>query len=262
MKVIISTLLITSATIMDAQSVSIAATDSIKPVHKNIAKFKISDVYIQPGLLFLSSPTGSLGDFKTLAPQSVLLKQDLSGYSLDNGSGGSGGALLSMGMTIKFIDKKRQSYKANPKLQLGFSCFSGDGLSRYLSKTVVDSVNGTADTGTKYTTMDYEYTQVFINASLIFSTNDHARVSVYGGIGIRVGITVKAYTYISAGDSVLGTNNTEVFRNKIGAPSYSLFIPGGVDFRIGNKSKFWNHVHLFFDFSLVGDAVVIPNLTT
>ncbi|MGB0807307.1 MAG: hypothetical protein ACPGRC_11500 [Salibacteraceae bacterium] len=44
--------------------------------------------------------------------------------------------------------------------------------------------------------------------------------------------------------------------------AYSAYIPLGLDFRIANKSEFWQRVHLFYEMRPSLEMISIPELST
>src|ERR1019366_2242156 len=174
---------------------------------KTIKRISIHDIYIQTGWLNArNANAGTLTDFKALAPQSVLLKNDLTAYSQYGGSSPTSG-IFSVMLGIQFSDKQKKSYKANPLLRLGI-IFSGTNLTNELYKedskrydtltssrtgqtTYVDSIHS------KSYNMNYTSQQLRFDGSIIFRTNPQARWSLFTGIGITAGFSFNTYTNIS-----------------------------------------------------------------
>ena len=102
---------------------------------KTVKRISIHDFYIQTGIMLLGHNTnGTLTDFKTLAPQSVLLNNNLMDYSQSGGFGLTGNIMFSAMLGLQFSDKQKTTYKANPLLRLGISYFSGASLTGSLYK--------------------------------------------------------------------------------------------------------------------------------
>jgi hypothetical protein len=56
---------------------------------KTFKKISIHDVYIQTGLSSEQLNSGTISDFKILAPQSVLLNNDMTNFTQSNSFGGT-----------------------------------------------------------------------------------------------------------------------------------------------------------------------------
>lgn len=260
---------------------------------KTVNRIRISDIYIQTGSTIEPSTTGTRGDFNELAPNSVLLEKGLeaSESSPYNGFDMRGNNMFSVILGVDFRDKHKTAYKANPHLRLGFSYFSGTSLMGGLYKEdhkPYDTLTSTQTGQTVYmdslTTKDYRMNyssqQLRFDGSLIFRTNPEARWSLFAGIGITAGMSINAHTDISynrtedteiifpngnrsySNSSYSGdTNEREVFRNKNNF-GLSVYIPMGIDFRLGNKKEFWKRTHLFYELRPGIDITSIPELRT
>jgi len=257
---------------------------------KTIKRISIKEIYIQTGLFVEQNSNGSLTDFKTLAPQSVLLNSDFTGYSSSNASGASGNNMFSVMLGIQFSDKQKTTYKANPLLRLGFSYCSGTTLIGSLNKedsnaydTLTSNQTGQTlyvDSVTeRYYSMNYSSQQLRFDGSLIFRTNPEARWSLFTGLGIIAGFSLNAKTsifyskydntetrfpngtiYSSSNSSYPGDNiKKEEFKNKNNF-GLSTYIPLGLDFRIGKKREFWKRIHLFYELRPAINITSIPEL--
>lgn len=260
---------------------------------KMIKKISIHDIYIQTGLMSEQYTNGTISDFKILAPQSVLLNNDMTNFSQSSGNGLVSNTTFSVMVGLKFSNKEKTTYKANPLLRLGFSYFSGKSFSGGLSQEVrkaydtitssqtgeiayVDSIN------TQNYRMNYTSNQLRFDGSVIFRTNPEARWSLFTGIGITAGFSINARTDINYssygrkettyadgttsssaanGYSYSNNSNFETFRNKSNF-GLSTYIPMGVDFRIGKKREFWQRTHLFYELRPGINMTSIPGLQT
>jgi hypothetical protein len=257
---------------------------------KTVNKISISEIYIQTGFFSERNTIGTLTDFKLLAPQSVLLNSDFTGYSSSNGFNLTSNTMFSVMLGIQFSDKQKTTYKKNPLLRLGVSYFSGTTLTGSLYKEdrkTYDTLTST-QTGqtvyvdsvtTKSSGMNYSSEQLRFDGSLIFRTNPEARWSLFTGIGITAGLSINANTeiYYSKSDrtetrfpsgnssssysSYGGDWKTEKFRNKNNF-GLSTYIPMGIDFRIGKKREFWKQTHLFYELRPGINITSIPELRT
>jgi hypothetical protein len=259
---------------------------------KKIKKFTIKEIYIQTGFFLERNTSGALTDFKALAPQSVLLNKDFTGYSSYNRAGLSGNTMYSVMLGIQFSDKQKTTYKSNPRLRLGINYFSGTTLTGNLfegDRKTYDTLTSTQTGQTVYidsvtrrsSRMNYSSEQLRFDGSLIFRTNPEARWSLFTGIGITAGLSINAHTdiYYSKYDMTVarysngnsfsssyssnseGNIKTERFRNKNNF-GLSTYIPMGIDFRIGKKREFWKRTHLFYELRPGINITSIPELRT
>jgi len=256
---------------------------------KTIKRINVQDIYIQTGLFSERNTNGTLTDFKSLAPQSVILNSNMTDFSPSGGFSLTSNMMFSVMLGLQFSDKQKANYRANPLLRLGISYFSGTTLTGGLYKedrkpydtltsaqtgqtVYIDSVN------TKNYSMNYSSEQLRFDGSVIFRTNSKARWSIFTGLGITAGLSINANTDIyysnsgraetrypngntsySYGYAGSGNYKTEKFRNKnnFGA---SIYIPMGVDFRIGKKREFWKRTHLFYELRPGINITSIPEL--
>jgi len=236
----------------------IMAQDNQLPAAKNNNTF---DYYIQAGTRFLQDNIqGSLTEFKTLAPQSVLLKQNLAGYTqagINSSAGvyGSTVGVFSAGIGIRLSPEKIAAHKISPELRINFSYYSGDGLRNSYSKQV--------DTSTTFNYyMNYLTQQLRLDIAVIYGKDPNAHFSFYGGYGASIGLVINAYTTISYSDSTTSNFHSETFNDKKGSFNYALFFPLGIDLKISERRAFWNHVHFCFELRPTFSINSIPELKT
>jgi hypothetical protein len=258
---------------------------------KTIKKISIQDIYIQTGFFSENNYNTSLSDFKALAPQSVLLNNDMSDYLQSSGINTTTNNMFSIMLGLQFSDKEKASYKANPLLRLGINYFSGTSITsgfykeeRFPYDTLTSSQTGQTAfvdslTSKRYS-MNYSSEQLRLDGSLIFRTNPEARWSLFAGIGVNAGLSINANTDIyyrensrtetrytngstfsSYGNYNPDNGKTENFKNKSNF-GLSTYIPMGVDFRIGKKKEFWKRTHLFYELRPGINITSIPELRT
>jgi hypothetical protein len=122
--------------------------------------------------------------------------------------------------------------------------------------------------------MSYSAQQLRLESSVIIRTNPAKRWSIYAGAGMSFGVSYKAETYINyfaySSNSAYNANydyasnvqsSSEHFRNKMSI-STSLFVPMGIDFRIGKKREFWKRLHLYYEMKPSLTVTSIPELRT
>lgn len=255
-------------------------------------RFKINEIYFQLGFFSERNAIGTLTDFQSLAPQSILLDNNFAGYSSSNGLSLRTNSMFSVMLGIQFNDKENKTHKTNPLLRLGVSYFSGTTLKEYFHKEdrkTYDTLTN-AQTGqtiyfdsvtTKSSGMNYSSEQLRVDASLIFRTNPELRWSLFTGIGITTGISINVYTEINFSQSDWtesrypngngsssfysaysgGDLKKEIVKNKMNS-GLSTYIPMGIDFRIGKKIEFWKRTHLFYELRPSINMTSIPELRT
>ena len=273
--------LLTTATLLLA--ITLLAQDDVK-------RFTPTSLSIMPFGMIESGSIVTLEDFKTLAPNSTLLPQDLTGYNTNFGYSNTGSFGNSILLGFKFGKKDGSDYRPNPILRLGISYYFNQSLSmgtfkedRIAYDTLTSSKTGEiipVDSifNSRYQ-MDYNSHQLRLDASVIFRTDPTAKLNFYAGIGATFGASVSSQTeishhqfsYISSED--INTRNLyisngydpnyekETIANKTNL-SYSAYIPLGIDFRVSNKSPFWKQVHFFYEMRTSLNMVSIPELST
>lgn len=240
------------------------------PQPKPKGRLQLADLYIQTGMFYYLESPLSLADYRLLAPNSVLLKQDLSSYSTSYYPNTMSSGHFSMLAGINFRDKP------NWQLRVGFSQSSEylSNLSFYKWTNKPYDTLTSAQTG-RQVLIDSVYHSSYhfrherqlmrLEASLIYRTNPERRWGFYAGIGASVNLSLNSrtttteyksaytqqrdgynprYDYFSYSTS--SNDRTEEFVNK-NSIGYSFFAPIGVDFRIGKKHAFWSRVHLTYE---------------
>ena len=220
--------------------------------------------------------TMSLNDFKTLASNSSILAKDYTGFSGNfyNSTYTNPSFTGLLGFTFK--------NKPNPLLRLGIGYSTrtlGTGSSsRYESfhyDTLTSGQTGQQifldSTHFQYMYGAYQSTYLSLDASLIFRTKPAARWSIYGGIGINVGMAFNSFLNVSYHDEHYAssgnynqsnwTHEEERFNQKTHVAS-TVYIPMGLDFRLGKKSVFMNRLHLFAEARPSMTITSIPSLKT
>jgi hypothetical protein len=255
-----------------------------------VSKIAIKDFSFQFGGIIASMPASNLDDFRKLAPQSVLLNNELKDDFAATTENTIGYAAFSLAVGIQFANNERTGYRPNPLLRIGVTYFSGTKMQNdlyYNVRTPADTLvsnqtgqNFYFDSLTQhYYSMEYASQQIHLDGSLIYRTNPNARWSLYTGIGITGGISMNAHTEIiefnssqlapadlnscSAYGYSYGYTNSSVehFRNKTGF-ALASYVPMGVDFRIAKKQEFFKRLHLFYEMRPGITLTAIPELRT
>jgi hypothetical protein len=252
-------------------------------------KMKVTSFTLLPSVMFESNPSGSIDDFRALAPNSTLLPTNLDGYTTNNFYYTNGSINSSFLLGFKFSDKEGKSYKWNPIFRAGLTYSANQSLSSSAYKeirtpydTLISTKTGEsfAVDSTSYSSyyMEYYSQQLRLDISILFSTNPTARWTLFGGVGASVGASINAFTRISTYEYSYiipyenqgvayynkyqdQNNQQEQITNEMNI-GYSAYIPLGVDFRISNNNPFWNKIHLFYEMRPSLNFTSIPELRT
>jgi hypothetical protein len=232
------------------------------------SKLKITDVYILPGGMMQNITSGTLADFQKLSPQSVLLRQSFAGYTSSSGLRTAGNAFISGAIGISSYNEKTKTI-SNPQIHLGFIYFSDNILSANYSSSErrrFDTLTSN-QTGmyyyrdsiiSKYYSMNYTTEQLRLDASVVYRTNYESRWSIFGGLGLEAGGSLNAATDVTYTETInietsggtvsnvfASTNSiNEHFKNK-NSWSATVYLPLGIDYRIGKKREFFKRLHLY-----------------
>lgn len=237
-------------------------------------RIQVNDFSVQAGFYYQGKTNGNLNDFKILAPQSLLLNSNFSGFREDNSYENSNVRMLSMMLGLKFRNKQLQNYRTNPILRIGINYYSGTNLMNELTKqtrktydTLTSSQTGKSiyldSVNSQRYSMSLFSQQLRFDASVVFRTNPESRWSLFAGVGVSGGLTINStinirYSeYRSAqnpfGDNYFGSFNYNAYFDKTENVKIknnfvaSVYIPMSVDFRIGQKNEFWKRMHLFYE---------------
>jgi hypothetical protein len=242
-------------------------------------RVRISEFHLQTGFQYYPAETTSLEDFQKLAPNSILLKEDLPSYNSIGYYNGRGNfSSVQLGLTFK--------NHPNALLRVGISTMGVSGLQNSYSKqdyfpydTLTSSATGEQtfidSVSSQSYFMNHSSRQIRLDAALIFRTDASARWSLFAGIGASLGVNYNATTYISYymnnyingqdgnyyGYSNNGSEKTESFTTK-NYLTTTAFIPMGVDFRIGKNQAFWKRLHLYYEIKPSISMTQIPALRT
>lgn len=243
----------------------------------------VTSAMLQTGMSNTLQSPSTLDDFKKIAPNSSILGQDFSAYTNRWGGQANSVQFFNAMVGISFKDKANNSLKSNPLLRLGISYYSGSGMSNgygyELTKpydTLISSQTGSSiyidSVYSENVTMDYKYQQVRFDGSIIFRTKPEERWSLYGGVGFSFGASINSQTSISISSSAtvssefqgpngIINNNfvNETYRNKTNFGA-SVYLPLGIDFRIGKKREFWKQIHMFYELRPGVNTLSIPEL--
>lgn len=231
------------------------------------AQLSVEGIYLQNGAFFGASK-GSLADFQSLAPQSILLQQDLTAYQTYpamnfNFPGQS--QSLSVGLKMTKLPNATLRLGLMHTNQRNALSTGGSYTETFRVDTLTSSQTGTQFFIDSFSTHSYNASysqeQLRLDASLLFRYNADKRWSFYGGIGANFGLSYNAMTQIHQrvspyGDNygldlfndifLAGTHEQETFENK-GGFGFGVYAPLGVDFQVGKKRNFWMPIHLYME---------------
>lgn len=185
--------------------------------------------------------------------------------------------VASFELGVSISDKGRNNYLKNSVFRAGIS-FSGGNIllcsSEKENTYIIDSFYDPTTGWLKYVdsvrysviSIDHAMEQLSLDVASIFRTNPHRRISLYSGAGLLTGIPVISETRIwySEGYHInTRSSNGHITGNhpRPGAREKSLeeefqrsryftimpYIPAGVNFRMGNRNKLLQQIHLFYE---------------
>jgi hypothetical protein len=248
---------------------------SNEPVPDNLPLFQISEALLSTGPVIEKIPQGGMREFQLLAPGSEILKGDITRFS-SYPLGESFGNAFSAQIGLAIRNKEKTGYHPGRTLRLGINYFSQNRYSFYSARAITspwDTLTS-GQTGeqvfvdsvyTESYSFDYWVDHLRIDAALIFSTAKESRWSWFGGLGMTFGTSLQSESRVSyaesrgtrvrGGSSNYGVYNNSSADSRIQEELYTLkpviggsvYIPAGVDFRIGKRREFWKPVHLFYE---------------
>lgn len=184
---------------------------------------------------------------------------------------------LNTNLGLQIRDDETGGYRQNMLLRLGLQAqtiqISGN-YARIEERIRIDTLISNSNGGMTYidsmntasANISQRADMLNLDVSFIFQTDRSKQWSLYGGGGISLGASVNAFTEVNhrndvsydfSGEYVSGSmifyeflnwqNEYERFKNKINLASV-LYLPMGVDMRLGNHKEFWKRLHLFYEF--------------
>lgn len=246
----------------------------------------LSDIYIQSNMYTNISAQHDFNDFKKMEPNSTTLSKDFSGYNYSNQYRTINSTIMfSILAGFKIRESNKTSWKKNMQMRLGINYLPYAGFNGTMSKkntyiidTLVSKKNGNEyyidSMSVDNYRFSYNYDQLRIHISYIYSTNPDLKWSMYGGFGINAGgslysnlkmshsistnfnsIDDNSYTF----ETIEDNENNEIINCKRNFGG-SVFIPLGIDYRLANSNEFFNKIHLFYEVSPGLNFNYIPEL--
>lgn len=247
----------------------ILLTFALFALGSSYAQLSFEGIYLQNGAFF-GAGKGDLTDLQALAPQSILLQQDLSAYESNpymylNFPGQGQAQSLSVGLKMAKMPNATLRLGLMHTNQRNALAISGSYTETFRIDTLTSSQTGEQFFVDSFSTHSYNASysqeQLRLDASLLFRYNADKRWSFYGGIGANFGLSYNAQTnvnqYVSPYGSDYGyglfndmiyngTHTQETFENK-GGFGFGVYAPLGIDFQVGKKRDFWMPIHLYLE---------------
>jgi len=252
------------------------------------ARLKLKDFYVLNGTQTQPDAVVNLNDFRHIAPTSDILKQDYSTYTPSLGRYSYSSGAFSMLLGFEHANKKNQGINPNRQLRVGVSYAAITEFSTSMYRTdskrfdTISSPYGPIyydSIRSRSMKAEYAFQQLCLDVSYLYKTDAAARWSLFGGIGITAGMSLNTSVKVTSSDqyyvltSYYGNRiypgyrvgETEIYRAKSNYGG-SVYIPLGVDFRIGKKSPFWHRLHVFLEgrpgisFLSIPELVTLPNV--
>jgi hypothetical protein len=236
-----------------------------------IQNFKVTDMYVLSGVFEQNSTAGTLSDFQTLAPNSLLLKQDLNDFKSSLGNWSGSNIVFAASLGIQLRDPSSERFLKNLKWRVGFSYNAGTALTSglsYFKRTVYDTLTSSEtgnetyvyDTDSRGYNMRYSAEHLRLENALYYGFNPSDRWALFVGLGFNIGLSYNNVVEINYSESHYndgpksntdnsssGLYSSERFNQK-SKLNGSAFLPLGIDFRIGKKNEFWKRMHLYYEF--------------
>ena len=234
----------------------------------------ISEVFLFGGGMGQRQRHLAKDELSLLAPGSSLLDRDFTGYDYSGTDFGPASGLFTLGVGLNLFRHSTNATLRRSPLRIGFSFAEGSSLSSVYRRSVSAPYDTLVSTTTgevfTYDTTHYSYYFVHQNsqrfgldAALLFRSRDFGRFSFYGGPGIELGVVFNARTTVEhvEGVDVRGPYAHDLFENAghstdaqeeydNGGSAYAAFhLTIGCDYRMGTRSIFWRHVHVFSELS-------------
>lgn len=220
---------------------------------------------------------GSLENFKSLAPNSEILDDDLTGFDVYSYTGRSLVETYSVNCGFQFTDKEKSKLKKNSEIRIGLNFSRHLHLSSSFDKYLFSDPQSYPDSNIHYNySMNSSSKQLQLDLSYLYNILPDARFSFYVGLGFQPGLHYSNVTRVSNSIRSYSTSNTpndehywdyghslsrgEVFKNKAGF-SLSANVPIGVDLKLSKKDPFLRSVHLFLEARPSAKLLFLPTLS-
>ena len=235
----------------------------------------VCDVFVLPGGQLESMYAVGIEQWRKLAPASELLQTDLSDHYFNGGNRNGRGPARAMGLSMSValrLGGAGRTRRSGAYVRAGFTYQQHDGtdlLLRKETRTPYDSLTS-AQTG-QVTYVDsltisrydltHTYSDVALDASLIFLKEYPKRWSLYGGAGLQLGMSFSGRVQVTRtvehrtdpslvsgiGPQDRDMEATHEEFTTEGDLCLALYVPLGVSYRLGKKSVFWRAMNLTYE---------------
>ena len=256
--------------------------DTLKPLPL------VCDVFILPGGQAESMYAVGIEQWRTLAPGSALLADDLSDHIYDNRRdlNLSRAGLFAASISFRLGGPARVK-RSGAYLRAGFAFQQHAGNDLRLRKetrvpfdTLISSQTGTSTFIDSLTISSYdlshEYSQLALDGSVIFMKEFPKRWTLYGGGGVQVGFAFDGRAQVRhsverrtdprivsigplGGSSDAIATEQEEFGTKDDL-CFALYTPLGVTHRLGKKRAFWRALNLCYELRPTFSVGGVPEL--
>lgn len=243
--------------------------DTLKPLPP------VCDVFVMPGGQAESMFAVGIEQWRKLAPGSELLKADLSDHDSNGRIGDGRGPAQAMGLSMSValrLGGENRVKRSGAYLRAGFTYQHHEGtdlLLRKQTRTPYDSLTSSQTGQVTYVDsltisrydLSHTYSDVALDASLVFMKEYPKRWSLYGGAGLQLGMSFSGRVQVTHTmehrtdpSLVSGTGpqdrdmeaTHEEFTTE-GDLCLGLYVPLGVSYRLGKKSAFWRALNLSYE---------------
>ena len=246
-----------------------------------LRRIQISSIEFSRMSYFGESSLMTVQDFQNLALNNNLPEIDFTGLQSMGYPFGSRLNGFNAALGFDLYNKSGVQPWGKPILRLGLSFMNSDFNSlnyyrqdRFAYDTLYTTFQGNTSAfpvdsvAYQYKSISASANRLRLNASVLWRTNPEKRWSFYAGIGLGIGVSlsskINVYDYQGSSleyQSSYGTSSMQgMYKSPMGFGSYesirgrtwfdmNVFMPIGVDFRIGKKDNMWYHTHLFFEAS-------------
>jgi hypothetical protein len=241
----------------------------------------IKDIYFFPAFSFQQANSGTIQDFNTLMPGSEILRDNFNSASSQDGPRkivttafaiSAGLDLINTGEETNIHRQLRLGLSFNNLVALNCNYYQErreryDTVHQGMQVIYLDSVKK------ETVSMNHVSQEVRLEASLLFRTLSSGRWSLYGGIGIDAGFSLRSFSVIQSSEELsLEGPDQEIMGNpaqqktserQANRTNYGLgtYIPLGLDVGLGNKRAL-RLIHLFLEIRPGINAAVIPETGT